>query len=207
MVVASFGDAGEAEALRLVLQKAGFSALVVDSTAGPPPVAARRVELGSMARFTTRAGEVHAVPWGEVRLLLRATGIAVGEETETQTSRSFSAGRALLTGGLLLTKKTTTTTTTSTEAWSSLLVVYPAHGPPIAVSESEVLYDGPGQPTQPTRQATFTHIVERLRAAAPRAVYDDRLMRRAGQLQLLGRTLQPEAHLDVALAVLAASLV
>ncbi|MCA9527328.1 MAG: hypothetical protein KC549_13650, partial [Myxococcales bacterium] len=193
-------------ALRRALAAGGFDPCVVDMAAVPRPVVARRVELGTMARFTTRAGEVHAVPWSEVRLLLRATGIVVGEETESHTTRGFSASRALISGGLLLTKKTTHTTTRSTEEWSSHLIVHRDFGPPLSVPEAEVLFDGPGQPVQPTRQATFAFIIERLRAAAPQATYDDRLQRRAGLLQLLGRTLPPETHLDVALAVLAAGL-
>jgi hypothetical protein len=59
---------------------------------------------------------------------------------------------------------------------------------------------------QPTAAANFSRLVERLREQAPNAGYDDRLNTRAGQLQLLGERLTPEAHLEIAALLLARTL-
>ncbi|HVT14839.1 MAG TPA: hypothetical protein VHQ90_01495 [Thermoanaerobaculia bacterium] len=45
-----------------------------------------------------------------------------------------------------------------------------------------------------------------LRRRCAQAVYDARLAKRGGQAQLLGPTLAPQRHLDVAISVLARAL-
>jgi hypothetical protein len=140
-----------------------------------------------------------------VRLLLRATGIFSETTTTTVESRQFSAGRALVSGGLVLTKGKTTTTKETEEAWEGWLVVYPHAGPAIVFREAGTLWDGLGAALQPTRLANFTQLCTLLRARCPAAPFDDRLMRRAGQVQLLGPGFAPESSLDLALAVLAAT--
>lgn len=205
-VVAKLADGGRAQALAQALTRVGFAPLVVaGDEAHEPMFEARRLsfEQGGF-QVEDRGGERRAIDAGAVRLVLRATGISSGVATETQTRRSFSAGRALLTGGLMLTKKQTTTTTHATEAWVGQVVVHSLVGSPVRIEEG-VLLEGEG-PTQPTRQAAFVYIIEQLRARCPQATYDDRLMRRAGQLQLLGAGLPPEEHLELALAILAAAL-
>jgi len=208
-VVARVPDGAAASALATRLRAAGFVPLVVDTatmSTAATRFATRR--LGWDARMllvTDRAGHERQVAWGDIRLIVRATGIHTGEVTETQTQRKFSAGRAMLTGGLMLTKKQTTSTTHATEDWQAFMVVYPSAGSPIEIQELETLYEGPDAPPQPTRQATFMHILQHLRTACPQAAYHDALMRRAGQLQLLGPTLAPEQYLDVALALVEAA--
>jgi hypothetical protein len=48
--------------------------------------------------------------------------------------------------------------------------------------------------------------VSRLRGRAIHAAYDERLNTRAGQLAVLGDVLTPEAHLDVAIELVAWTL-
>lgn len=207
VILASLADAAAAADMRAAVSQAGLDVFTLDMACAPTHrFVARRVHLGDEARFTDRAGMEYAVPWSQLRLILRVTGIVIGEATEVQTGRKLAAGRALMTGGLMMTKKTTRTTTRATQDYQPFLYVEADGAAPIIIREAEVLFDGPGTPAQPTRQAAFMHILQRLRAAAPQAVFDDRLMRKAAQARLLGRALSPEAHLDVAIAVLARAL-
>ncbi len=206
-VVAKLADGGRAQGLAAALSQAGFAPLVVDENAvrQAPVFEARRLSFDAGGlQVEERGGATRSVGFGAIAMVLRATGISTGSVTESTTRNTFSAGRALLTGGLMLTKKQTTFTTQATEEWQGLLMVYPAGGMPLRIDEG-VLLEGPG-PSQPTRQAAFAYIIEQLRSRCPQAVYDDRLMRRAGQLQLLGAGLPPEEHLELALAILAATL-
>jgi hypothetical protein len=57
-----------------------------------------------------------------------------------------------------------------------------------------------------TRDLNFAQLKKELRRLAPQAVYDDRLLKRAALIRLLGPTLSPETDLDLAFEVLARSL-
>ena len=207
VVLASLADGSAARAMGKALSAAGLDVFTLDmDQVSSHRFFARRVHLGDDARFTDRAGMEYTVPWSQLRLILRVTGVSFGEAVETQTGRTLAAGRAIMTGGLMMTKKTTTTTTRKTTDYKPFLYLRADDSAPIIIREEDALFDGPGVPSQPTRQATFLYILERLRAAAPQAVYDDRLMRQPDQARLLGRALAPETHLDVALAVLARAL-
>jgi hypothetical protein len=189
------------------LSAAGLDVFALDAGRVPTyQFIARHVHLGDEAVFTDRAGLSYAVPWSEIRQIFRVTGVSTGTATDVQTGRKLAAGRALITGGLMMTKKTSRTTTRATQEYAPFLYIRAAGDAPIVIREAEVIFDGPGIPAQPTRQAAFLHILERLRSGAPQAVFDDRLMRRAGQTRLLGRSLSPERHLNLALAVLAHAL-
>lgn len=50
-----------------------------------------------------------------------------------------------------------------------------------------------------------TPLATELRQRCPQAAWDERLMRRAAQQQLLGPTLGADEHLDLAIALVAAS--
>jgi hypothetical protein len=60
-----------------------------------------------------------------------------------------------------------------------------------------------GAALQQTRQANFSYLLEELRRHRADARYDDRLLTRAGQVQLLGPSLSPEQYLDIATSLLA----
>lgn len=207
VILASLADGAAAIAMGKALSEAGLDVFSMDTDRlSHHQFVARHVHLGDEALFTNRAGMEYAVPWSHLRLILRVTGVETGEAVEVQSGRKLAAGRALLTGGLMMTKKTTRTTTRATTSYTSFLYLRADGDAPIIIRETDVLFDGPGTPAQPTRQAAFQHILQRLREAAPQAVFDDRLMRQAGQVRLLGRSLAPETHLNVALAVLAHAL-
>ncbi len=58
---------------------------------------------------------------------------------------------------------------------------------------------------QQSRALNLQLLLTELRRLAPQARYDDRLMRRAAQAQLLGPGLSPEEHLGIASGLLALS--
>jgi hypothetical protein len=86
------------------------------------------------------------------------------------------------------------------------LEVHAATAPVLVLSERHLQYDGLHLERQPTAAANFTRLVERIRGQAPHAGYDERLNTRAGQLQVLGERLTPEAHLEIAALLLARTL-
>jgi hypothetical protein len=62
---------------------------------------------------------------------------------------------------------------------------------------------GAGPNAKPARAANFTYVVGELRKRNAQAAFDDRLLTRAGQLQVFGPMLVPEEHQDTAAALLA----
>jgi hypothetical protein len=208
-IVARRGEPEAAAELVARLKAAGFRAFMVDADrveTDARRTTARRFTLGATAvQAETRTGDIRALTYADVHFLARATGIASQTTTSTVESRQFSAGRALVSGGLVLTKAKTTTTRETEESWEGWLVAYPRAGAAVVFRETETLWDGLGAALQPTRQANFTQFCALLRARCPAAVYDDRLMRRAGQVQLLGPGFAPESCLDLALSVLTAA--
>lgn len=202
-------DVREVDALVAALRGAGFEPLALSDEAiesDEDRFVVRRFRLTADGiEATDRAGAQQTVPAAAVRLALQATGISVESTTETTTTRKLSAGRAIATGGLMMSRTQKTSTTRTSEAWSGCLFVFGA-GPTLAFRETELAYDPADGPVLPTRHGNFARLVAELKARCPGAIWDDRLVRRAGQTQLLGPTLPPEDNLDVALALLARTL-
>ena len=144
--------------------------------------------------------------YSDVTLILRGTRITQTTSTETEKSTKFAPGVAIMSGGLKMTKSVTVTSTTSTDVRDGFFHLYVANLPPIAFLESGVLYDSLGPALQPTRTANFARLLGELRQRCTAALFDDRLLTRPGQIRLLGPLFTPEAHLDIAISVLARSL-
>lgn len=209
-LVATFGQQAPAERAGEMLAAAGLDPLVVgdeqiESDARRAFV--RSFELGPASiRFVLRDGRAFDVAAADIALLLRGTRIRRDTRTEVTTERRLSVGKAMLTGGLSFTSDKKKETTISTEVREGFLSVYAPSAPDLIVVETTVLYDGLGAAMAPTRAANFTRLVAELRSRAIGAVYDERLLTRAGQAQVLGGVLSPEPFLDVAMTVLSASL-
>lgn len=208
-IAARRADSSAAEALVARLSAAGFPAFALDADRVETDIrrtVVRRFNFGaSEVGVETRAGESRSVPYADFRFVARATGISSETTSKTVEGRQFSAGRALVSGGLMLTKAKSTTTRETQETWEGWLLIYPADAPALVFRESGTLWDGLGAALQPTRQANFTQLCTWVRARNAAAPFDDRLMRRAGQSQLLGPGLEPESNLDLALAILFAT--
>jgi hypothetical protein len=209
-VVATFGQRPAADRAAEILEDAGMQPLLLgedemESDAGR--VVARSFVLGpSDVRIVLRDGRTFDCAGADIALLLRGTRIRQDQRTEVTTERKLSVGKAVLTGGILLTKNKKKETTVSTEVREGFVYLYGVGLPDIVISETAVLYDGLGPAMAPTRAANFARLVTELRARAVGALYDERMLTRAGQAQVLGGVLAPEPFFDVATTVLSLSL-
>ncbi|HEX3552881.1 MAG TPA: hypothetical protein VIA62_06600 [Thermoanaerobaculia bacterium] len=156
---------------------------------------------GQTLTVVSRRGETAEVPYRELDLFLRGTHLEERTEVKTTEQRKFSAGRALLSGGLMLTKKTRTVEQVTTEDRDDFLQLYSDGRPPLVFHASGLNYQSLGTALQPSVAANFAQLIARLRQGAPQARYDERLANRAGRARILGPL--KDRHLDVAVSLLA----
>jgi hypothetical protein len=209
-VVVTFGDEAQAQRVALALEARQLAPIVVSTK---DMTGADRIEVRSL-RFDPEALQVesrdrrrHVVPMRDVALVLRGTRIARETREETTRGRQIAIGRAVMTGGLVLTKKTERTVTTTSEAREGFLHLVVPGSPDVVLFETALQYESLGAAMQASRTANFAYLAAELRARTPGAIWDERLLTRAGQVHVLSGMLDPERWADVAIAVLAASLV
>lgn len=206
-VVARFADPEPALALAKKLNQCGFATLVVDSAAvcgRAGHFIVRRFELDERSmRIETGDGQRAEIPYAEIDLLLPGTSIVGSSETKTVTERKFDIGKTLLSGGIPLTKKIERQEEVATEERGKVLYLYAGQRPPAFFSQNGMSYDGFGPAMKMSRELNFTHLISELRRLSPGAVFDERLLNRAGQVRVLGPALNPETNLDLAAEILA----
>jgi hypothetical protein len=130
---------------------------------------------------TTRDGRTREVAYESVALLLHGARTGVSTTTEESTVKSFSAGRAILTGGLSMRSSKTVTTTKTTEQRETFVYVHErGGGPALAVYERGMNYAFLGAALAPSSMANFTTVLNALRQRCPGARYDARLTRPGG---------------------------
>lgn len=208
-VLATFAERGPAEELADELRSRGFDVLVLGSEAVETEeqrLVVRSFELGpgSLTALPRHGGAVE-VPWSDVRLLLRGVVRVQHKRTQMVEQRKLSLGRAVITGGLMITKTVKSSKNEIRTENEGFLQLYPASGPPLAFRQAELNFAGLGR-LEPSVTANFASLVAALRQASPHAVYDERLATLPGQARLLGPSLQPERHLDLAVTLLARAL-
>jgi hypothetical protein len=170
------------DAARVVseLGRAGTPAVAVDEDV---PSDSERFQVRSFAfeagsgQFTSRSGESLAMPWDDVRLLLRGVRASRTTTEHTETRQKFSPGRAVLTGGLVFTKKTTSTVRNVHEDSEQFLLLHSDAGLRLFLGEQGLEFSGLGPLLQPVRTANLGVLVQELRQRTPRAFHDDRLLR------------------------------
>jgi hypothetical protein len=163
----------------------------------------RSFELGPRSlTAVSRKGETTELPYNSVDLFLR--GVRVDERTDLKSTeqRKFSAGRALLTGGLMITKTTRKLEQVTTEDREDFFHLYSEGRPPMAFKARSINYQSLGPALQPSTSANFAFLLEELRRSLPQARYDERLASSQGRARVLGPGLT-ENHLDVAISLLA----
>ena len=184
VIVASFGHKHDADKKAEQLRASGINPLIL-SQAEIETDETRTTARTFILRDTelvigTRTGKEVRMAYSGITLIIRGTRITQATRTETEKSTKFAPDRAIMSGGLMLTKSVKVTSTTSADVRDGFLHLYGAALQPIALLESFVLFDSLGQALQPTRTANFA--------------------------RLLGPLFTPEAHLDIAVSVLARSL-
>jgi hypothetical protein len=205
-VVATFPSAREAQPLFARLQAAGVPTWLCDaSIAGE--VAAREVRSFSITAHglhgTTHGGEAFELPWTAIEIAIRGLASSTEIKHERIEKRELSLGRALLSGGLVVSKTTKVVRDTSTTTAQGVLVLYGYNASTLCFRESSLLYQGLGAEMQPSRAANFNALAHAIRQRAASATYDDRLLRRAIQQQILGPTLNADTSFDFAVALIA----
>ena len=206
LIVAFFAEKERALQLVKRLQSEGFKASLL--TAGELEtegcaLIVRRFSLGECELdVTTEKGDRRSVPFKNIGLILRGTGIVRGVTTETVKNRSVSPGRAVLSGGMMITKTTKNVREVTTEERQAFVNIYARDSSTFVFRENTLVYDSLGPALQLARAANFIYLVAELRRRCPDALYDERLLSRAGQAALLGPSLNPEENLIVATALL-----
>jgi hypothetical protein len=121
------------------------------------------------------------LPYDDIVAILRASHHT---RTETRTEvkgKQFSAGRAILTGGMVMRKSVTREEKSVASDREHLLYIFRASGaPPWLLRERSVQYAGLGTALAPSSTQNFATFIALLRKKAPGAVYDERLMSARG---------------------------
>jgi hypothetical protein len=206
VTVAVFAEEERAVPLVEKLRSAGFRASVLTEDEIGTEGRARIVRRFSLVErelgVITEKGDSLIIPYQSIDLILRGTAIVRDVTTETVKNRSISAGRAVLSGGMMISKTTKSVREVTTEERQGFLNLYAGDTPTLVFREKTLVYDSLGPALRPSRAANFAYLVSELRRRYPDALYDERLLNRAGQAALLGPSLNPEAHLVVATALL-----
>ena len=206
-VVGVFAAIGPAEELMKRLRAGGFEVALLKEDEIETEAAGfivRKFRFSKDALIVeSRKEESLAVDYSSIDLIIRGTSIEQSAVTETIKEKKFDPGMALLTSGLKMTKITEKTLKSTMQTREGFFYLYAGDQQTLIFREGGLTYDALGIAMQPTRQANFVYLLEELRRRSPEAVYDDRLLNRAGQVQLLGPALSPEKHLNIATSLLA----
>jgi hypothetical protein len=177
-IVLATTDGGAAHALAGKLRARGHRALLCASSevvAASAMIPLRRFELADDALV---AGDAR-LPFADIAVLVRARHRHHTETTGIVKHKKFDATRAILTGGLVTRKTEKREVTARTEDTEQVLYLYRASGDtPWLLREHATHYGGLGPALAATATQNFAIAVEQLRARAPHAAFDDRLVRR-----------------------------
>ena len=211
VVIATFADEDHARALVASLTQEDLPAFMIDSEdvrKQKSPCYVHRFVLGEEAlKVESREGDSYEIQYGAIDLLL----VAICKAGEIQTSgieinRKFSLGKTLLAGGLPMTKQVKTEKIVTVEERDESLWLY-THDRALFIFDRPVMnFDGLGEAMQFTRDLNFAHLKNELKRLAPRARFDDRLLKRAAMIRLIGPALNPEVDHDLAFEILSRSM-
>ncbi|MCB9544948.1 MAG: hypothetical protein H6706_03550 [Myxococcales bacterium] len=181
-VIGRFGDRDAAEAQLAALQAAGFQGFVLGPP-WPPALRARQiVVLGDDLVVTTEAGERSVVPGARARAVIWGTRVLPpGSIVHDQLGPD----------GQVRPRRT------PTEHREGLLRIFTDAGPVLCLGATAL---------RGLDERAFGLLVRAVRRACDAAAFDDRLLARRTQEQILGPDLPPEAHLELAVLLLARAM-
>lgn len=175
-VVLTTVDRGEAVALLAKLRARGHGAVACDASAVVGSEAMIPMRGFAFEPDAVVAGEAR-LPYGEITALLRAMHRTSTETRGETKSRQFSAGKALLTGGLAFSKTVTKEEKSVAQASEQVLYVYRGGGAtPWLLRERGTSYAGLGARLSASSTQNFLTTIACLREKAPAALYDERLL-------------------------------
>jgi hypothetical protein len=208
-IIASFSAKEQAISCADRLRSAGFHTVTIDSAVLETDhnrFLVKQITFTATTLELVDQNDHHlTLPYAVITLLLRGAGILTTTALETTTKKEFALGRAVATGGLMMRKKVTSVTASTTQDRQPFCHLYAPEQPAIVLRQSEIDYSALGENRQLSRDANFTWICTELRRRCVAAQWDNRLQTRPGLAQLLGRALDPERHLDVAITLLVQS--
>jgi hypothetical protein len=210
LVVGTAANEAGAAALAASVAGAGFAPLVIAPDSWETDEARFVVRSpgfpDAVLLVESRQGERRSTALADVDLVIRGTMGASFVETATTSERKLSVGKAVLTGGLLLSSTVTKTTRQQTDTREGFVHLYAPGRPPVVLRESALTYEGFGTRRLSSRAANFAALAAELRRRCPAAVFDERLLTRAGLQRLLGPALAPDQHFDLAITLLVSVL-
>ena len=176
IVVLRTHDEAAAALLARTLRARGHDAVALDEGAVPEPFVVRTFHLGDTS-FDCEGG---SLPYGDVLALVRGALTLKTETVDRVTERKLRPGAALVTGGLILSKKVTREEKRVAHDREDLLYVFrSAGGAPWLVSEHGAVYASLPS-VAPTQRENFLRVASELRARAPAATWDERLLAHRG---------------------------
>ena len=207
LVVGVFAEELQAKNLADELKSKGFSAVVLNDDEIKEETnqwLVRRFYFGEKDLIVkSNDGRSLTIAYRDVNLILHGIGILSSTSTETTKKRSLSLSNAILTGGLKVMKTTKTMHEVTNEERERFLTLYAGYLPTLAFHETGLVYDSLGPARGLSRSMNFIQLTAELRRLCTGAQYDERLLNKASQANLLGPLLKPDQYIAIATALLA----
>jgi hypothetical protein len=210
-VLASFADPQQALVSVEKLNQIGIATMVIDTVevrSRTGSIIVRHFKLNeSSLHIETGDRQSADIPYRKIDVLLPVTSTLTHSGTTTTTERKFSLGKTLLTGGISMSKKVKHEQEKTIQKYKKVLYLYISkRQQPVVFSQDDITYDGFGEAMKISRELNFAYLISELHRLCPGAAYNDRLLKRIGQVRLLGPTLNPETNIDLAVEILVRSL-
>ena len=209
-VLASFADPQQAQVLVNKLNTLRIAAMDIDAieVRNRSSIIVRHFKLNPSSLYIETGDNRSAeIPYEKIDVLLPATSTVTFSKTKTVTEKKFSLGKTLLTGGIpMFSKVTHQQEMTSQDSKKVLYLYIIKRREPIVFSEDNITYEGLGEAMKLSRGMNFTYLISELHRLSPCVIFDDRLLKRIGQVRLLGSTLNPDTNMDIATEILVRSL-
>ena len=178
-VLMSSADGEQLEQIAEQLELLGFVTVVCDPRLAPTDadrVLARGLRLQRDACVVIDgAGEEQPCPWSALAEIQRGVRVSRQITKEKKVERKFDATRAVLSSGLILTRKEEKEIVRTSETSEPFALLQRNDGEPdVILYERRMDYRFLGREMQPASRGNIELCLQRLRAAAPAAPYDDR---------------------------------
>jgi len=173
-------DDAAALALTRALSASGLAVLSVDAVAPTGArVLARSLVLDdpSALTITSRAGETFMAPWSALQVILRASSSVREKSERTERTQKFDLVSSVVSSGLKNTKTVERTLRSQSEETEQSIFVFADDGQSAMLRETALEFSCLGKALQPARTANMVALAQQLRARAPQAYFDDRLLR------------------------------
>lgn len=172
-------DRARALDLLAKLRARGHDAVACDASAvvsADAMMPVRSFRLDDDAFVVTAANESVSVPWTDLRALVRAIHRTSSQHVEKSAEKKLSLGRAAMSGGVMMTRTVTKAAKHTVEEREQVLYVFRQSGSPLLAALSRARYDGLGADLRPSQIENWNTLIRTVRARAPQALYDERLL-------------------------------